>query len=211
MRLERQFGIAEPIPLVQTAQVKSQSMRLTAHEAISRARVLERTAIELIERALFDQRRLFDDWDTFIKTVRSAISGNFLDTISVYGRRRKEMVFLLEIAIDWKQHKIFANEATFATLDPTMSIADQVDGAIKQIISFIQKKIVTLQIDEITPYFVWTPGNENEQSEKRKITGTSKTTGSELANLRAFNQNALGVEIKPALLSEMTITVKFTK
>ena len=211
MSLERQFGIAEPIPLVQTAQVRSTVNSLTAQESISRIRVLERTAMELIEKSLFDQKRLFQDWDNFTRTVRSAISGNFLDSVSIYGRRKKELIFLLDITIDWQRHRIFANEATFAPLDPSKSIAEQVDGAIRQIILFIQRKVVALNIDEISPYISLTPGNEDEQKRKRKITGTSPATGRNLADLREFDARAIGLEVKPARLSEMTITVKFTK
>jgi hypothetical protein len=167
--------------------------------------------MEIIERSLFEQRGLFKDWNEFTKVIRTSITNNFLDTVSIYGKRRKETVFLLDITIDWEQHRLLANNSTFAALDPKRSIAEQVDGAIGQIIAFVQKKTVELRIDEIVPLFIWTSSDNATLAKRRELAGTGPLAKSEQNEIHSFTSRAIGVEVRPEALREMTISVKFTR
>jgi hypothetical protein len=208
MSFERQFGIHEPIPIIQAVQSQVQAVQLTISQAALRKRVLERTALELFERSFFDHKHLFADWESFAQILQKSISGGFLENLCVYGKRKKTIMFSLELVIDWEKHQILANDVAFTKLDPNKSIAEQVDDAIPQIVSFIKTKASAYEIDSVDPLYTYIPGDTNEIARRREVTGTVPISESELKKIEEFVNDSEGHAVTPGRMKEMTITYR---
>jgi hypothetical protein len=205
MSFERQFGILEPVPLVQSASIVARATTLTYSQASVRRKVLERTALELFERSFFDHRHLFPNWEEFASVLQKSIQGGFLEHLRVFGTRKGEFVFSLELTIDWEKHQILANEVAFTKLDPNKSIADQVEDALPQIIDFIREKAKAFRIDSVAPTFTYKDADEPERRRQRQVAGTSPISGVLHDRLRSFEANSEGHSVTPGRLKEMTI------
>lgn len=209
MSIERPYSLIEPIPIIHTSFAAPRLAAITIEQAVLRKRILERTALEVFEKSFFNHRALFDSWDAFLNTIKKSISGNYLTSLCVYGTHKNKFVFSLELTIDWENHRLLATSIDFSKINPNLSIAEQVDAAIPQIIDFIKDKAQTYNIDGVVPVYSFTSADKITSQKRDLEAGVCSIPESFSQKRNQFINESIGHEVRPARLKEMTIAYRF--
>jgi hypothetical protein len=206
MSFENQFGIFEPIPITARSHVIAQNFTFTVQQKNIRRWILERTALDLFEKSFSPHRHLFNNWDSFLRTLQKSINDGFLKELCVYGCKHDTYVFCLAIEIDWEVHRILSKNIDLSKIDSSKSIAQQVDDAIPQIVSFIQDKAQYFKIDNLVSVYKFTKSDFKTSAERLRITETEHISNEHSNKIVDFENNSHQLHLTPGNLEELLIS-----